>query len=1778
MVKVVKIWKGDLMMRSKSLVKNKDLQRKVLCSLLAAGVMSVCISGGDVWASNSLINVGNKEYSADTIIVADENLASDNSAVVGIANDVSNSKSGITMKNGTKLTVNSVASSGRAYAVAVNNGAGFGFVGKGEFTATGSDQAQARTIRNNGGGAISFDGDITVNTNAGKLFSVAVEAWDSSDQIAVVEFKGDRTIINATGDKVQVNAIQVVSNNDTGSLIDFCADKTVITNTSTVAGGSNWANVAIVEGEKAVLRFSGKDVRLNSNNTGYTAQVISLNSNGNVVFNADNSILTAKSDFGANGIGGDGIITFNGKNATINAIVTDGVGTTNSIGLLSSKAIDVTTNVDKLAINVYGSGVWNGNPGYANGTAGIYANADVDIAAKNLAVNVVAGQAVDGVNTYDEETAKAQDNYSDAYGIRMMSGNLNASQDTDTNIVVYEGYKGAIGVSAEAENAIVNILGNTTITATGKTASNALLAEDGGQITVGSEGKTVDLTGEVKVDGGSVSNHGNVTINGQLLVKADGASSEYTSTGESLRINAGSDSAVQIENSSLQNVSNVLDFNAKNTELSSSGSNYISAVNILNNNQPDVTASNTVNFSGDTTKITATATDGKAQGVRIGESNFGSGKLTTDINFGATNTSINVKGNVVAGDYYDQVAGIWEGEGSYKGDVATNIAFNGKANIDVYSQGGNAYGIFVEHGSEIGTTIIDFNDNTVINAQNANGSGEAVYISGDGVAVNFNKAQKKGVTVDIIGDITAANNAKITLAGDSNVVKGTVTADAGGIVLAGSDKATYIVNKFVTKDSVSRFTTVTRGTITVSGGTLNIDNLSDINKFDLADNSLIVTGKGVLKAASDKVFEADTSGKKVIAGVDQKVLFNGGKLAISDTSYTLADSKVYSEALGKVDDSGVGANTKTTIIMTGTLQDQPVDNKATVDDLAPTGAVHTNVTGTVSTGTLNVGDGISSEGATGVNNDLGVKDLDFSSTSGTVDASVTISNDTGLTLVGDGSSELLKGTGSNNTVTVGSTSDSAGTLTLGNAAAESSGGTLNANVTLQSDSQMNVEAGRFTVDKITATEGTVAVNAGANLTTTQDFTVGDAINNKTGTIDAAGSITAGKVDLQQGTVAVTGSLTANELSVGTSNKEGTVTAAGTVDVGTLNLKKGNVEVTGSLTAETLTVWDSDAKIAVGSADSAGTLTAEDVKLGGASLMLDPAWEDGSTIQTASKAGLKFNGSQIDGKLTVGQNSVLSLGTADTAKAEAAFTDTGLTWGQNDITAALYIDYEQTMDSTKGGIKVDGSLTHVSDSKDLAAANTATFAAGSLLMVAGDAALTMDGALKAGGTATITISNGSAATLKVDSGAKLYIADAQADKQYTIVSGFTNSGSDVTDGGWNGTNLLLNKLIKGSGSYSNGSFTVSTQKVKASEALPGVALPNILDAMSSQTDSPYAGIKYLSNAISGLNSNAQTLAAVNSFAQGAENSGATRTGALAALDLGTAVQEHLSLAKAAAEQSGGFGKAAVDTADNGGIWAQYIHNKDKVDNMGGVSYDGQYNGVIIGGDFADRGKYSSGIAFSYGSGDSTGSASKNEFDFWGLSYYGGIQNGDTNLIFDVGYSKTSSDVKGVIKAEPDTQVISMGIKGEKVISNGHGTSYVPYAGLRYMNIDTDSYNGSIDGKTAVHYSTDKADLWLLPVGISISHESVTAGGWKVRPTADIAYVWTLGDKNTAMDITVPGVNATDRLGYDIMDSGFFVGKLGLEAEKGDWTYGLGYACQKGSHAQNSKFMLNVTYSF
>ena len=1048
--------------------------------------------------------------------------------------------------------------------------------------------------------------------------------------------------------------------------------------------------------------------------------------------------------------------------------------------------------------------------------------------------------------------------------------------------------------------------------------------------------------------------------------------------------------------------------------------------------------------------------------------------------------------------------------------------FSKELNIKAVSANSNATGIFVS-----GAPITDENGEVLFTSGQAsvNTSGDTTIVAAGKTASYALNAEadgqitvgSTGKTVHLTGDIVAKNDGVINIAGKTNTINGIVKAVDGGTVnLSGASDAVYNninINSFVTQGTGSN------GSVKLNGGTMDFGTLNNQN---LASNSFVVNG-GSLKAASKDIFTSGLTAAgtaidsgDVLSVVNNAVKFESGKLILSDEKYNLAWLKTAKAALNNADSGTMG------LVVTGTLvtTDGKIQTEASASDLADTGAVHAGVTGKVDTNDVTIG-------SSGLEN-LGVKDLALGGSA--ADASkVTVGDGKELTLVGSGSENdaLVKtsgGTAKTNVAVAVGDGTNAGTLNLG-VAGTASGGNLNAAVAIANDdSKVNVDAGTFKVNEISADKGTINVNEGAALKT-------------------------------------------DSLTVGSSGSTVKLSGTGALEAQSMTVSTGTIEVTGTAKAGNLTVNDSNAIISVGTGNSAGSLVAGNADLNGAAVVLDPVWQGNDTIGNASKAALAFTNNNVNGLMTVGRNSVLSLGTDDTGKAEQAFAESELTWGKTGVSAALYIDQAQKL-QVQGGILLDGTKTAAS-----AEANKASFADGSLLIVNGSG-------IGISGTAALT--GGSGSTLTVNQGAKLYLTSTNAGT-YTIAKGFANTTID----GWSwsadaaAVDVSVNKLSeieKIEKNTADGDFTVTVRQTDVQKKYDGIALPNILQAMD-QSRTEYAGIKYLTDLANDNKLDKEGfIAAVNSFAQGAENSGATRTGALAALDLGTAVQEHLSLAKAAAEQSGGFGKAAVDTADNGGIWAQYIHNKDKVDNMGGVSYDGQYNGVIIGGDFADRGKYSNGIAFSYGSGDSTGSASKNEFDFWGLSYYGGIQNGDTNLIFDVGYSKTSSDVKGVIKAEPDTQVISMGIKGEKVISNGHGTSYVPYAGLRYMNIDTDSYNGSIDGKTAAHYSTDKADLWLLPVGISISHESVTAGGWKVRPTADIAYVWTLGDKNTAMEITVPGVNATDRLGYDIMDSGFFVGKLGLEAEKGDWTYGLGYACQKGSHAQNSKFMLNVTYSF
>lgn len=1650
--------------------REKALSRKVMLSLLMAGTMSVCISGGDVWAENTV------KLTSDTVynvigeiptsiemnghnIISNVMLNADNAGLNIIGTDMEN----LTI-NGEGLQFAVAAQSSSNAKVLISN------VKKVDIT---GNVINDSLLHSNINGAIIFDKVGLFNITTEK--SIGLHA-----QGGLIYIDADAVSIKSKDE----NAIWAQLSNCSGDYpsdvkIKSSGDITLQSTSSTAVGAVNMDSN--VTDNKVTVDLQGKNIYvISEKSTGLLSNDFQTGKTS-IILNADD-VVNIKA-------GKNGIYAANGRDKGDAFVSVDAGKEINITGV--QNAIYAGSNA-LVKINDRGMAKVSltGNVVAENGGQIIVKNADQIGALK------VDGGIYNGNNISIKYSAPTLDDRTAVY----VANNGSA---------VFDGDKTEIIINSQSEN-----------------DPRGVWVTSGGKVEFNAKETVIDVTGvggsskwgfglllNGTVGGSAVFNGQNVAIKNyqdhytsQTVTAKTGSEITFNNIGNVL-ISAKSPFGV----TAVDNQGNITFHNSGNVDIVGTivPGNKSAQTNVVGIQSGSSGAETVVTDKVKDFNITLSGAGVDNDGTSYSTGTYGiilDKDVKALINSATLNIKINIADNVEdisPGDHTTEEAYGIDPDGGY-----ITVGTGTVTNITIQEGLGTAYAV----NAASATSVVELLGDTTIVAAGKTAS-YALNAEADGQIT----VGSTGKTVHLTGDIVAKNDGVINIAGKTNTINGIVKAVDGGTVnLSGASDAVYNninINSFVTQGTGSN------GSVKLNGGTMDFGTLNNQN---LASNSFVVNG-GSLKAASKDIFTSGLTAAgtaidsgDVLSVVNNAVKFESGKLILSDEKYNLAWLKTAKAALNNADSGTMG------LVVTGTLvtTDGKIQTEASASDLADTGAVHAGVTGKVDTNDVTIG-------SSGLEN-LGVKDLALGGSA--ADASkVTVGDGKELTLVGSGSENdaLVKtsgGTAKTNVAVAVGDGTNAGTLNLG-VAGTASGGNLNAAVAIANDdSKVNVDAGTFKVNEISADKGTINVNEGAALKT-------------------------------------------DSLTVGSSGSTVKLSGTGALEAQSMTVSTGTIEVTGTAKAGNLTVNDSNAIISVGTGNSAGSLVAGNADLNGAAVVLDPVWQGNDTIGNASKAALAFTNNNVNGLMTVGRNSVLSLGTDDTGKAEQAFAESELTWGKTGVSAALYIDQAQKL-QVQGGILLDGTKTAAS-----AEANKASFADGSLLIVNGSG-------IGTSGTAALT--GGSGSTLTVNQGAKLYLTSTNAGT-YTIAKGFANTTID----GWSwsadaaAVDVSVNKLSeieKIEKNTADGDFTVTVRQTDVQKKYDGIALPNILQAMD-QSRTEYAGIKYLTDLANDNKLDKEGfIAAVNSFAQGAENSGATRTGALAALDLGTAVQEHLSLAKAAAEQSGGFGKAAVDTADNGGIWAQYIHNKDKVDNMGGVSYDGQYNGVIIGGDFADRGKYSSGIAFSYGSGDSTGSASKNEFDFWGLSYYGGIQNGDTNLIFDVGYSKTSSDVKGVIKAEPDTQVISMGIKGEKVISNGHGTSYVPYAGLRYMNIDTDSYNGSIDGKTAAHYSTDKADLWLLPVGISISHESVTAGGWKVRPTADIAYVWTLGDKNTAMDITVPGVNATDRLGYDIMDSGFFVGKLGLEAEKGDWTYGLGYACQKGSHAQNSKFMLNVTYSF
>lgn len=351
---------------------------------------------------------------------------------------------------------------------------------------------------------------------------------------------------------------------------------------------------------------------------------------------------------------------------------------------------------------------------------------------------------------------------------------------------------------------------------------------------------------------------------------------------------------------------------------------------------------------------------------------------------------------------------------------------------------------------------------------------------------------------------------------------------------------------------------------------------------------------------------------------------------------------------------------------------------------------------------------------------------------------------------------------------------------------------------------------------------------------------------------------------------------------------------------------------------------------------------------------------------------------------------------------------------------------------------------------------------------------------------------------------------------------------------------------------------------ASEVLPDVAIGGIITGLTVNN----IHNDFFDDVLKSGDA-AKTTAALNSVANMGELAGVNHGTYSMSNQMTDAVADHLSI--------------ATHGEQDNDIWAHYIHNKEDIDGMdfGGidVSYEAQYNGIVVGSDLYKNGKTTAGIALSYADGNINGSnfasSTKNEAEYYGASLYGRIDNGNSAILGDISYMHSDNDITQnnsghEITASADADAFSIGIRAEQAYKAGAG-KFVPYAGIRYMHLGTGNYDNSL----GMEYNADDQNLWLLPVGVTYSAE-VQSGDWTVKPIAEVGYVWTMGDRDTDQIVSLNG--ASDTFGFETADSGSFIGRLGIEAEKANVTYGLGYEYQKGDTVKANKWMVNLTYSF
>lgn len=680
-----------------------------------------------------------------------------------------------------------------------------------------------------------------------------------------------------------------------------------------------------------------------------------------------------------------------------------------------------------------------------------------------------------------------------------------------------------------------------------------------------------------------------------------------------------------------------------------------------------------------------------------------------------------------------------------------------------------------------------------------------------------------------------------------------------------------------------------------------------------------------------------------------------------------------------------------------------------------------------------------------------------------------------------------------------------------------------------------------TTDVITTDSGTASVNLAEGST----FTIGNSAVAENQTLNVAADVTA-----ENSTIAANGQTTVT-------GDVALTDSALTSQTGTLTLEQnlttsGTSVVTGDVTVAKVITGDSSIMLKLGNEEESVNLSARSINLNGGTLYLDPVWIGGTQEDGAEAAAGSISGS----KVVIGNNSTLTVGSTDKTLAEKAFTDSGLTWSDTDILSALYVATSASL--SDGSVVIDSSA----NADSAAAIGTFKMGKNSLLMIDGN---------KVSGSQAAAITDVS--TTDISPSAKIYISNAKGNTTYNILSGtndkdgnglFAEAGAAV-----NSNVFSYGHLLEFVGAEGNGEtqFSVTAESQDAHDVYGDkVIAPNTINAAMD----------------GGGAASAFALAASDdNLTEEAQESAFNSASALTEL---AGVQHGLYAANNLFDSSLTSHLTGLYTEDQDkDLWAHFIHSKENVRGLGlanmGASYDAQFNGVVVGSDFYKKGNATVGAALTYMDGSFSGNTeaahTKNDVDYYGLALYGRVEQGPMTYLGDISYLHGSNDLKqhnsgSTITGSTDSDAYSIGVRAERGIGLGMGT-LTPFAGLRYAHLGTDAYTDSI----GVRHDSDDANVWMFPLGLRYSAD-IKNGTWTIRPMAEAGYVWTFGDRDGTDKVSLGG--ASDAFGFDIADAGSWYGRLGVQAAKGNFTYGVAYQYQHGASVQSNTWTAAVRYHF